>query len=212
MPATRLHVKKKESWRKEKRAWLLCVCEGYYRYVWGCLMLIWCPTRDASWTYLWSWPVHGAEMKSASMRSGRRLVVRWTQKCCLFPPLGHWPVFFNGLKTTSNGLRAYLNGFSSCFVKTNIAVPTWADLRPITVAASLYRLWARVRASRILGVLKDRGAVLVRVNLPTNYHLGFCLWFFWITRTIEKPKVGSLSTFMIHNWRIFWYNCYPPGN
>lgn len=32
--------------------------------------------------------------------------------------------------------------------KTNIAVPTWADLRPITVAASLYRLWARVKGQQ----------------------------------------------------------------
>ena len=57
--------------------------------------------------------------------------------------------------------------------KSEADTPSWSDVRPITVASSLYRLWARVRARRILSVLRERGSGLVRVNLPTTTIWGF---------------------------------------
>ena len=108
--------------------------------------------------------------------------------------------------------------------KTNIAVPTWADLRPITVAASLYRLWARVKffatspcSHGIWWHLLPSTQAVSYTPGPAEF-LGFSrtevlVWFvltypplpfgvlsliFWITRTIEVPKwepyQPSLST------------------
>ena len=57
--------------------------------------------------------------------------------------------------------------------KSEVDTPSWSDLRPITVASSLYRLWARIRARRILATLRERGTGLVRVNLPTTTIWGF---------------------------------------
>ena len=57
--------------------------------------------------------------------------------------------------------------------KSEADTPSWSDLRPITVASSLYRLWARIRARRILAVLRERGTGMVRVNLPTTTIWGF---------------------------------------
>ena len=57
--------------------------------------------------------------------------------------------------------------------KSEVDTPSRSDLRPITVASSLYRLWARIRARRILAILRERGTGMVRVNLPTTTIWGF---------------------------------------
>lgn len=67
----------------------------------------------------------------------------------------------SGVRTTAVG------------TKSEKDVPSWSDLRPITVAASLYRLWARFRARRVLTFLRHHNAGLVRVNLPTGFRVGF---------------------------------------
>lgn len=107
-------------------------------------MLIWCPTRDASWTYLWSWPVHGAEMKSASMSRADG----WSYGELKMLPLSSFRALasiFQRIEDHKQWPACLSQWFLVLLRKTNIAVPTWADLRPITVAASLYRLWARVK-------------------------------------------------------------------
>ena len=160
-------------------------------------MLIWCPTRDASWTYLWSWPVHGAEMKSASMRRADG----WSYGELKMLPLSSFRALasiFQWIEDHKQWPACLSQWFLVLLRKTNIAVPTWADLRPITVAASLYRLWARVRASRILGY-------------PPRPFWGF------VSDFLDYPdhrKTQSGKPINLHDplLRIFWYNCYPPGN
>ena len=52
--------------------------------------------------------------------------------------------------------------------KDDSPVPQWNQIRPISVAAGLYRLWARLRAKEILRVLSTRATGLIKPNLPTT--------------------------------------------
>ena len=47
-------------------------------------------------------------------------------------------------------------------------VPSWDQIRPISVSAGLYRLWARVRAKEMLKILSGRPTGLIKPNLLTT--------------------------------------------
>ena len=51
--------------------------------------------------------------------------------------------------------------------KDSSPVPTWDQIRPISVAAGLYRLWARLRAKEVLSILSLRQTGMIKPNLPT---------------------------------------------
>ena len=52
--------------------------------------------------------------------------------------------------------------------KDDSQVPKWNQIRPISVSAGLYRLWARLRAKEMLRVLASRQTGLIKPNLPTT--------------------------------------------
>ena len=57
--------------------------------------------------------------------------------------------------------------------KDESSTPSWKAVRPISVAAGLYRVWARLRARELLKGLAGRAVGLVRPNLATPTIWGF---------------------------------------
>ena len=52
--------------------------------------------------------------------------------------------------------------------KTDDPVVTWDQIRPISVSAALYRLWARLRAKEMLKIFSSRSTGMIKPNLPTT--------------------------------------------
>lgn len=67
-------------------------------------------------------------------------------------------------------------------------VPSWDQIRPISVSAGLYRLWARIRAKEMLKILSGRPTGLIKPNLPTTAIWGMLSDYLdWSVGRLAKP-------------------------
>ena len=72
--------------------------------------------------------------------------------------------------------------------KTDDPVATWDQIRPISVSAALYRLWARLRAKEMLKVFSCRSTGMIKPNLPTTAIWGMLSDFLdWSADSGAKP-------------------------
>ena len=129
-------------------------------------------------------PIHGAEMKSASMRWGRRWTSYGELKMLPLSSFRALASIFQWIEDHKQWPACLSQWFLVLLRKTNIAVP---EVGWLAAHHGCSLIVSSVGASRILGVLKDRGAGMV----THHYHFGVLSLIFWITRTIEKPQSGK---------------------
>lgn len=77
---------------------------------------------------------------------------------------------------------AYSQWFLVLLRKGDDPVPSWDQIRPISVSAGLYRLWARIRAK------SGRPTGLIKPNLPTTAIWGMLSDYLdWSVGRMAKP-------------------------
>lgn len=104
------------------------------------------------------------EMKSVSMRG----CDGWAYaelKCLPICSLKILAKIFAAIENGSRWPTTMVQWFVILLRNDESSTPSWKAVRPIAVAAGLYRVWARLRARELLKGLAGRAVGLVRPNL-----------------------------------------------
>ena len=112
------------------------------------------------------------DMKTVSMRG----CDGWAYaelKCLPVESLGILASIFDAIEQGLGWPPSLVQWFVVLLRKDDCDVPNWKSVRPISVAAGLYRVWSRLRARELLKVLASRATGLVRPNLATPMIWGF---------------------------------------
>ena len=112
------------------------------------------------------------EMKSVSMRG----CDGWAYaelKCLPICSLRILARIFAAIESGSPWPTTMVQWFVILLKKDESPTPSWKAVRSISVAAGLYRVWARFRARELLKGLAGRAVGLVRPNLATPMIWGF---------------------------------------